>query len=137
MRLRFDLGCHFSFVQVHNIFCSLISVLISGAISGTRICFPILMVIPPFVGLNIWKPVSAVWLFKLVWREISVDVQLVTARKKLYKSTRAKFLKLSTDNVHVFLFWSAERQRFVIVLVSLRLIYWCTWSVDLFFSSSF
>ena len=31
-----------------------------------------------------------------------MDVQLVTARKKLYKSTRAKFLKLSTDNVHVF-----------------------------------
>ena len=30
MRLRFDLGCHFSFVQIHNIFCSLISVLISG-----------------------------------------------------------------------------------------------------------
>lgn len=74
MRLRFGLGCHFSFVQVHNIFCSLISVLISEAISGTRICFPILMVISPFIGLNIWKPVSAVWLFKLVWREISVDV---------------------------------------------------------------
>ena len=31
-----------------------------------------------------------------------MDVQLVNARKKLYKSTRAKFLKLSTDNVHVF-----------------------------------
>lgn len=33
-----------------------------------------------------------------------MDVQLVTAWKKLYKSTWAKFLKLSTDNVHVFLF---------------------------------